>query len=98
MGYRKYAKYKADKIGVFGSAQNLNDGSVEVWAQGSEKLLKKYLIFLKRGPERAVVERVQEIRDTPKSQNIKESQSAQDSQNIQESQSAKRFEDFTIIK
>lgn len=86
VGYRKYAKYKADQIGVFGSAQNLNDGSVEVWAQGSEKLLKKYLIFLKRGPERAVVERVQEVKG------------AQDSQNIQESQSAKRFENFTIIK
>lgn len=86
VGYRKYAKYKADQIGVFGSAQNLNDGSVEVWAQGSEKLLKKYLIFLKRGSERAVVERVQEVKRIE----VKKIET--------QSQPQKRFEKFTIIK
>lgn len=60
VGYRKYAKYKADELGIFGSAQNLDDGSVEIYAQAEQDALTKYKMFLEIGPHKARVENVKE--------------------------------------
>lgn len=58
VGYRKFAKANAEALGIQGSAQNLPDGSVEIYAYGSEKALAKLIERLLQGPERAIVQSV----------------------------------------
>jgi acylphosphatase len=54
--FRQFAKEKADAVGVFGYAKNLDDGTVEVVAQGEESNLKTFLESISAGPEDAQVE------------------------------------------
>lgn len=54
--FRQFAKERADSLGVFGYAKNLDDGTVEVVAQGEEDTLKTFLESISAGPENAQVE------------------------------------------
>jgi acylphosphatase len=54
--FRKFAKEKADGLGIFGYAKNMDDGTVEVIAQGDEDTLKFFLESISAGPENAQVE------------------------------------------
>jgi acylphosphatase len=54
--FRKFAKEKADNLGIFGYAKNMTDGTVEVVAQGEENQLKTFLEAISAGPENAQVE------------------------------------------
>jgi acylphosphatase len=54
--FRQFAKEKADNLGVFGYAKNLDDGTVEVVVQGEEAVLKTFLEDISAGPENAQVE------------------------------------------
>ena len=54
--FRQFAKEKADTLGVVGYAKNLEDGTVEVVAQGEENVLKTFLESISAGPENAQVE------------------------------------------
>jgi acylphosphatase len=54
--FRRFAKEKADSLDVFGYAKNLEDGTVEVVAQGKESALKTFLESISAGPENAQVE------------------------------------------
>lgn len=56
VSFRKFAKEKADQLGVFGYAKNMEDGTVEVVAQGEEDTLKNFLESISAGPENAQVE------------------------------------------
>ncbi len=47
VGFRATAKRHADVLGLSGYARNLQDGSVEVRAQGKEEELEKFLSKLK---------------------------------------------------
>ncbi|MGC9105667.1 MAG: acylphosphatase [Thermoprotei archaeon] len=58
VGFRNFVKFHADRMGIKGYAMNLNDGSVEVVAEGQEELLLKLLEKIKQGPPAAVVEKV----------------------------------------
>lgn len=62
VGYRKFAKVKADKLALCGSTQNLPDGSVEIFACGDSGSLEQFLQALRLGPSRA---QVQEVRSEP---------------------------------
>lgn len=62
VGYRKFAKAKADELTLYGSAQNLPDGSVEIFACGSSEGLEQFLQALRVGPSRA---QVQEVHSKP---------------------------------
>lgn len=60
--FRTSAKEKADELGVFGWARNLDDGSVEIMAEenppaGGEKL-KEFLDWCKKGSKFAKVEKM----------------------------------------
>lgn len=57
--YRANTEKVARKIGVTGFVQNEPDGSVYIEAQGSEQQLEELIDWCKRGPERAVVEKVE---------------------------------------
>ena len=54
--FRQFAKEKADSLGVFGYAKNLEDSTVEVVAQGEENKVKTFLESISAGPENAQVE------------------------------------------
>ncbi|ETD25907.1 alpha/beta fold hydrolase [Helicobacter canis] len=62
VGYRKFAKAKADELALYGSTQNLPDGSVEIFACGSSEGLEQFLQALRVGPSRA---QVQEVHSEP---------------------------------
>lgn len=62
VGYRKFAKAKADGLTLYGSTQNLPDGSVEIFACGSSEGLEQFLQALRVGPSRA---QVQEVHSEP---------------------------------
>lgn len=56
--YRASAKAKADELGITGFVQNLNDGSVYIEAEGTDKALEQFKNWCSSGPPRAHVERV----------------------------------------
>ncbi len=58
VSYRQYAREKARALGVTGYAKNMEDGTVEVVAQGPEETLRNYLGFISAGPETAQVESI----------------------------------------
>jgi acylphosphatase len=55
VGFRHFTKTTADKLGIKGWVRNNPDGSVEVIAEGDEKILKEFLDYLKKGPSLSVV-------------------------------------------
>ncbi len=59
VGYRAYARRRAQMLGLYGFARNLADGAVEVVAEGPRDLLEQLLLILRRGPSSASVEDAQ---------------------------------------
>jgi acylphosphatase len=55
VGFRYFAERAAKEAGVTGWARNLDDGSVEVHANGSEKQLDELESRLRTGPRQADV-------------------------------------------
>jgi acylphosphatase len=60
--FRQSARCEAERLCIRGSARNLADGSVEVWAQGSAAAVDALHEWLKHGPARARVDAVRESR------------------------------------
>jgi tRNA pseudouridine55 synthase len=58
VGYRYFVKEKAQILDLFGYVKNLEDGTVEVLAQGREENLQKLIEELKKGPYLAKVEKI----------------------------------------
>ncbi len=56
--YRDFAMRKARSLSLFGSVQNMEDGSVLVVAEGEEKQLEVFIEKLHQGPILAHVEKV----------------------------------------
>lgn len=56
--FRANAKNLADKLKLFGFAQNENDGSVYIEAEGEENQLNKFIEWCNIGPRMAKVEKV----------------------------------------
>ncbi len=55
VGYRYFVKAKADELGLWGYARNLDDGTVEVFAAGPAASVADLLGALQRGPRMAEV-------------------------------------------
>lgn len=64
VGFRWFVAKQAHRLGVRGYARNLDDGSVEVVAQGSDSALEELAQALARGPTLAHVAGV-ESTDVP---------------------------------
>lgn len=60
VGFRFFTWQQAQKIGLFGTVRNREDGSVEVIAQGSEKQLTQLKQWLLQGSRFARVENILE--------------------------------------
>ncbi len=58
VGYRYFVLRQAHLAGVSGFAQNNPDGSVEVWAEGTERALDELETELRRGSTLSRVEYV----------------------------------------
>lgn len=56
--FRAQAKEKANELGLMGFVKNLNDGGVEIHAEGPEVKLKEFEKWCHKGPPGAVVENV----------------------------------------
>ena len=59
VNYRYFVQRNAEAIGLTGHAKNLDDGSVEVFAEGEKEKLQQLIAKLKVGPRAACVERVE---------------------------------------
>ena len=60
VGYRNFLEHTAAKIGVDGYVRNRRDGSVEIFAMGTDEELEKLRKALERGSIMAQVGRVSE--------------------------------------
>ena len=56
VGFRYFARQRAEILGVAGFVRNLPDGSVEVHAEGAETALTSFEADLRRGPSFGKVE------------------------------------------
>jgi acylphosphatase len=54
--YRQSTKQKAEELGVYGVVKNLENGDVDVVAEGEEDKLKMLLDWCWKGPENSDVE------------------------------------------
>lgn len=61
VGYRFFVEREAARLGIYGYAENLDDGRVEVYAIGPADALAGLLIALRKGPTFAKVSSVDEV-------------------------------------
>lgn len=60
VGYRRFVQTHARALGLSGHAENLENGRVEIVAEGPETELRRLLHWIKRGPPHAKVGPVDE--------------------------------------
>jgi len=66
VGFRYFARQSATRLGVAGFARNLDDGSVEVVAEGEPEALQAFEDALRQGPSFAQVANVQRSEIPPR--------------------------------
>ena len=57
--FRANAKKIAESLGLNGYTKNMDDGTVEVVAQGPEEKIKELIEFCKKGPEMSNVKKIE---------------------------------------
>jgi len=65
VAFRWYTKERARELGLAGWVQNLDDGSVEVWAEGAPSAVDELVRWLAHGPPAARVANVEVVDETP---------------------------------
>jgi acylphosphatase len=65
VGYRYFARDQAQRLGLRGFVRNLQDGAVELVAEGAERDLRELLARLRDGPPYARVAQVREAWSDP---------------------------------
>ena len=63
VNFRFYTKVFVDRVGVTGWVRNLDDGRVEVVAEGGEEKINKLINYLHKGPILARVDNVEIIKE-----------------------------------
>ncbi len=61
VGFRYFAQRSSARHQVRGYVRNLEDGRVEVWAEGSEKAINEFRMDLAAGPTYSEVAAVEEL-------------------------------------
>jgi acylphosphatase len=59
--FRQSTRIEAKRLGLRGTARNLSDGSVEVFALGEALAVDELRVWLRHGPARARVDDVSEL-------------------------------------
>lgn len=65
VGYREFARKRAEELGITGMVRNLDDGNVEVIAAGTKSQLDALAGYLHRGPQFGQVNGVTESEHGP---------------------------------
>ena len=58
VGFRWFAKRRADRLGIVGYVKNLADGTVEIEAQGKPDTLNEFIETICKGPPLGMVSKV----------------------------------------
>ena len=58
VGFRVFAKTKAEELHIFGFVENTREGTVKVVGQGNEAMLRRFIEMLSAGPQTAQVESI----------------------------------------
>lgn len=66
--FRHHTNKEANRLGLKGFVRNLEDGSVEVVAEGNEDKINELIEFCKKGPEHAYVENLEVKYEEPKNE------------------------------
>ena len=61
VGFRWYARERAEQLGLAGWVRNTPDGRVEVWLEGREQAVEAMLVWLERGPPAAHVKNLEVV-------------------------------------
>jgi len=56
--FRQFIYDNAENLGIKGYVRNKPDGSIEAWLEGDEDNVKKMIEVCKKGPQHAVIKRV----------------------------------------
>ena len=56
--FRMFVKESADKLDIKGFVRNMDDGSVEIVAEGKENNINEFLDICKKGPSQASIKNV----------------------------------------
>ena len=59
VGFRWFVKSNAKKRGLSGWVKNIDDGGVEVLAQGSKEMIEKLIKLCEKGPFLSIVKNVE---------------------------------------
>ncbi len=60
VGFRYFVCRAAQNLGIRGWVRNLEDGTVEVHAQGGSETMTRFVAEIRSGPSFAIVEDIQE--------------------------------------
>ncbi|HLF15945.1 MAG TPA: acylphosphatase [Candidatus Thermoplasmatota archaeon] len=63
--FRESTRQEAERLGVTGWVRNLPDGRVEAVLEGETAAVQALAAWCRRGPERAWVEAVEQVEETP---------------------------------
>jgi acylphosphatase len=66
VGFRHFTRHNAGRHGVVGWVRNNDDGTVEIWAEGTENRLKAFIKEIRRGPSHAWVKDIDLSWESPK--------------------------------
>lgn len=66
--FRANTRHVASQMGLKGYVKNLQDGSVEVVAEGRKNVLDDFIEFCKKGPKGSEIENVDVRWDKPKNE------------------------------
>jgi acylphosphatase len=55
VGFRYYARQKADELNIFGWVRNTTDGKVEIEVEGDLENLEIFTDWMKIGPARSII-------------------------------------------
>ena len=61
VGYRYYAKIKAESLCIRGSVKNISNGNVLVIAQGKKEAVDKFVRWCFEGPPGAFVKKIEKV-------------------------------------
>jgi acylphosphatase len=59
VGFRWCAYEKFVELGLVGKAENREDGTVEIFAEGEEEILQQLINWAEKGPDGAKVEKLE---------------------------------------
>lgn len=64
VGFRYFTYRVAKKLKIAGYVRNVEDGTVEIHAEGDDQILEQFLLEVSRGPTMAIVTDVQ-VKEVP---------------------------------